>query len=882
VTPAPRAPEPPRHARWLLRHLLHRDDRDAAVSDLDEEFESRARHAGEPAAARWYRVQVLRSLVPAFRRRWAGRARLPLATELRWAWRGIRSRGVGAPVYVGLVAAAVGASTLAFSAADAFVFHRAPYPNADRVVLFDRTTPVGVYSTLQPDESDALRKRPDLVTGLYSHYNPSNGPTTVTIDGHSESVWLEHVVPGLLDALGVLPVLGRPLADADGRAGAEPVAVIAWALATRRFGEPAAALGQFIQSGREALRIVGVMPEGFQFPRRHEEIWRPLSNATTGFGVGLLAPGQSVAAVQHALDAHASTAAPARPGPFGPIRVVPLSRASRDPRVVTNSGAYTGDTAPALFTLLFAAALCLTAVACLNLVSVELASALIRAPVHAVQTALGATRGVLVRTSLLEGLILTSAGAGMGSVLAVWGAAGLESMLPRALDTVLLNDIDVDPRAAAFMAVIAGATWLAASAPLVWFTSRAGLASVIRRAPRISTASRAHISWRQAIVTTQVTLTVMLAGGALVFLRPYAAAVTADRGFDSTNLATISVSPRPDPSVAREDRARVRDLLRDDLIAGLRAHQGVVSVAPLRGVPPGVSRASAPSQLWIEGAAASAGLIHIAAVNGSPDFLSTLGLRLLAGRTFRPGDSADQVVVDEAFARRFWPDGNALGVRYSLGTESTPGETQHEIIGIASHLRAGRAWSGKPVFVVHSASSTGLLDFVVRLDAMARLGDVTELVRSLVPGAAVRTTVVARQYADMDGDTRIAVGLTSSCAALAFLVAVAGIYGVTAFVVAGRTREIGIRLALGATAPDIRRSILRPTMRVVGVGLVVGVVAALLASRWIASQPIGVTGASLTAHAAVALLVAVAALVATLRPTRRASHINPAITLRAE
>jgi predicted permease len=854
------------------------------VSDLDEEFEALCRERGARSARFWYYLQVLRSIGPALRRRWSARVRL-LGHDCRWAWRGIRSRGVGAPVYVALVAIAVGASTLAFSAADAFVFRRAPYPNADRVVLFDRTTPVGVYSTLLPGERQALSERPDLLSALYAHFNPNNGPSLVTVNGTSEPVSIEHVSPGLFDALGVLPALGRPLAEADGRAGAEPVAVIAWALATERFGEPAGALGQSIQSGSETLRIVGVMPGGFHFPRKQEKIWRAMSDADrskVGFAIGLLAPGQSFTAVQRALEDHASASALARPGPFGPFRVVSLARASRDPRVVTNAGAYTGDTAPALFALLFGAALCLAAVASLNVISLELASALTRAPVHAIQTALGATRGALVRTAMLEGLILTTIGAGAGYALAVLGAAGVQSMLPRALDTILLNDIDLDPRAAVFMALIAVAAWLAASVPLVWFTSRAGLASVVRRAARASTVSRAHISWRHAIVATQVTLTVILAGGALVFLRPYAAALVADRGFGSAGLATISVSPRSDPSVAREDRGRLRDALREHLIGSLRAHQGVVSASAMRGVPPGVSRAAAPAHLWIEGRAAAAGTIHIASVSGSADFLDTLGVRLLAGRPFRPGDAPDQVVVDEAFARRFWPDGHALGARYSLGTDAAPGAIQHEVIGIASRIRAGRAWSGKPVFVVHSMDSTGLLELVVRLDAASRLGDVAQVVRSLAPGAAVRTTVIDEAYADMDGDTRIAVGLTSGFAVLALLVAVAGIYGATAFVIAGRTREIGIRLALGATAPHIRRSILQPTLGVVVVGLIAGVGAALPASHWIDNLPLGVTGPSLTTLLTVALVVAVAAVLAAARPTRRAIRINPAITLRAD
>jgi predicted permease len=863
--------------------LLHPDDREAALSDLEEEFDQRHADHDRRAAVRWYRLQALRSVIPSIGRRWvARREALSLMNEIRWAWRGIRGRRAGAAAYVGLVAVAVGASTLAFAAADAFVFRRAPYPNADRVVLFERQTPVGVYSTLQPDEWQELRGRSDLFTGLYGHANLNNGPTPVTIDGVAESLWVEHVTPGLLEALGVLPQRGRPLAPADGLPGAAPAAVIGWPLASRLFGDPSDALGRIIRSGDDVVEIVGVMPAGFSFPSKREEVWR--AHASDGAAalriVGLLAPGVSVAQVQSAVDSRTSAAPRQRARPFEAIQVVPLERVTHDPRVVSNAGAFTGRTGPALFTLLFGAAICLTAVACLNLFGVELASAFARAHVYAVQTALGATRGVLLRTAVWEALMLTSAGALAGYAIARWGSSAVQSTLPSALDMLLVNRIDVDGRAVTFMVAAAATAWLAACAPLVWFTSRPGLTSVIRHAARGSTISRTHIAWRQAIIGAQVSLTIILLTAALGFVRPYAAAVAADRNFDTTGLVTVQFTAS-ETAVPRELRDRARDALRQDLIARLRAHPGVLAVSAMRGLPPGVARATPPSHLWIEGAAAPAGLIHLSSLSGSPDAVDTLGLRLLAGRTLRAGDPASHVVVDEAFARRFWPDGNAIGARYSLGSESGPGPTRQEIVGIASHIRAGRAWSGREVFAIHTASAPGLRELVIRLDTITRLPDVVELVRSTAPGV-VRTAVVDDMYADIDGDTRIAASLTASFALLAFVVAVAGIYGVTAFVVAGRTREIGVRLALGATATDIRRSILRPTMRVVGAGLAIGVAVAVAASQWIDTLPIGATTAGPATHLLVALTVAAAALRATLRPTRRASRVNLATTLRAE
>jgi putative ABC transport system permease protein len=625
------------------------------------------------------------------------------------------------------------------------------------------------------------------------------------------------------------------------------------------------------------------MPDGFRFPTQREEVWTALRRDPSrpfGMSVGWLAPGVTPATVQSALDGR-RVGPDDETGPVGPLRVVPLTRAMHDPRVRTNSGAYTGATAPALFTILFAAAIGLTAVASLNLAGLSLAFALTRAHVHAVQTALGATRSLLVRAAVLEAWIMTLAGAAAGYLAALWSTAAMQAAMPSPLEALLLNAIDVDVRAAWFMTLATTTTGMLACAPPVWFTSRSGLTDALRGTSRTASASRTHVAWRHGIVGVQAAMTVALLSGAVVFLRPFISDLAADQQFDTTGMVTINVAESSGASLSREERDRMRNRLHEHVLETLRAHPLVRSVAPVSGVPPGVGRATAPSHLWIAGHATSAGLIHLASINGGEGSFDTLGVRLLAGRAFQAGDTADRVIVDVEFARRFWPAGNALGARFSTGTETAPGKHVREIIGIASHLRPGRAWSGQPVFVVHSPSPPRL-SYAARLHRTAAMDAVAAAVRQIAPGVRVTVSSVADEYADMDGDTRIAVSLTSSFAALALVVAIAGIYGVTAFVVAGRTREIGIRLALGATPPDIRRSIVGPTMRVVGLGLGAGVGLALVASRWIESQPLGVTGAGPAASVAIAIGMGAAAILAAWRPSGRATRVNPAITLRAE
>jgi putative ABC transport system permease protein len=447
---------------------------------------------------------------------------------------------------------------------------------------------------------------------------------------------------------------------------------------------------------------------------------------------------------------------------------------------------------------------------------------------------------------------------------------------------MLLNPIDIDHRAAAFTAVAALFVWIVASVPVVWFTSRSGVAKALRRPTRAISLSREHLMWRHIMLATQMAAAVVLLSGAALFLRSYASAVVADREVGGDRLVTIDVAVPLEASRPRAERDRARDVLHERLLSSLRIHPHVVSAGAASGIPPSISRVETPSHLWTDRQTAPAGLVHLVPVNGDEGYLRTLGLRVLAGRALRPGDSTDLVVVDVEFARRFWPAGDALGSRFTTGTETAPGENAREIVGIVSHLRPGRAWSGQPVYVIHAPGPPRRLNYLVRLQAPASIDNVATALRDLAPTARVTAGFVADQYADMDGDTRIAASLTSGFAGLAFFVAIAGIYGVTALVVAARTREIGIRLALGATPGDIRRSILVPTMRVVSMGLAAGIGAASLGAQWIESLPLGVSGSGLVTDVTIAVGLAGAAILAGARPTSQAGHVNPALTLRAE
>jgi predicted permease len=563
---------------------------------------------------------------------------------------------------------------------------------------------------------------------------------------------------------------------------------------------------------------------------------------------------------------------------LGPVTVVPMARARKDPRAFTNSGAFTSFNAPRLFTMLTGVAICLASIVWLNVAGLSLASALERARIHALQTALGASRATLVRTALLENAIPLALGALGGMALAVWGTSALAAALPRALGAMLTNPIDMDARAMMFMAIVTGVGAIVTSLPAVWWASRPGLADRLRRETATMTISRRQMSSRYLLMTGQVSLTVLLLVVAVLLVRSYLSRLDEDKGFDSSALATIEIRQ------PRGGSRKAVDLERE-ILERLRSSPAVRSVARSGRLPPGL-RGGTATDLWIEGVASPAGRVANTRFSVDPEYYQTMGIRLLAGRFTVDGDSSDKVVVDAEFARRFWPGGNAVGARFWTGRAGPPKDGPSEIVGVASRVRLDTAQVplGGEVYVMHGTMprDSAPLTFVVRLASEDRLRDVTAIVRSIAGDSLVRTGLMDERYAEVYGDTRIAAGLTGAFALIAFPVAMVGLYGIVAVLVASRTREIGIRLALGAGKSDIRKLVIGPAMRFLAAGVLLGAGASLLASRTIESQLSGVRAAEPVMYVCVALAIGVTAFLATWRPAKRATTVDPIITLKAE
>jgi predicted permease len=873
-------------ARALLAAVLHRADRECALSDLGEEFEMRSARDGRGRARRWYRWQALMSVIPSLRRRWTaartierggmsmrGMPAFPgpsLRSELRWAWRGIRARGWRAAFVVSLFAVALAANAIVFAAADAFVFRTLPYHEPDRLVLFERVDS-RTSDYIWPQALREWRNHTDLFTGVHAH--ALGGTAYITIGGATEVVRSEAITPGLLELLGVVPAWGRPFTPADAVPDAPPVAIVGESLARELFGDPAAAVGQAFSTGRRPLTIVGVMAASFRFPAAREQFWVPLDLAAWPNNSGIrhvarLAPTQTLDGAIRAVETRRDAVA----------RVVERPIKGESMRLRAMADVRANPAAASLFGMLVGAAACLLLIACANVASLELAAAARRVRDHAVQTALGASRASLVRSGLLEGAALLAASAALAIALTAWGITALDAQLTTTMRAALTNPLDVDTRALVFMVVVATATWLLTALPSIWRLSRLSVVDGLRDDARTMPVTRGGARSRQILVASQVALTTLLLVGATSYLRSYVTQVGLDKGFDATNVATVEVFPAPDAPRRTAD-------LESAILDRLRVLPWVRKVAVTDSLPPS-TQAGIMAPLTVEGRDETVERIHIHFASVDPEYFSTMSIAIVEGQRFDETTALDQVVVDERFARRYWPQASPIGARFWLGKAGIGGVSRFQIAGVSRQFRPDRLINdaAEEVYVAHIRRGPDYhpRTFVARLDDEARVGDLTAIVRSIADRSVVRVDTIDARYARLHADTRLAATVTSGFGGVALLVATAGIYAVMAFIVSGRAREIAIRMALGADRRGVRGMVLRSSLGSVAVGGAIGIAGAVAVSLWSSTQFPAVRSTDPLTYAGVSALLVATALVATWWPARRASRVDPAVTLRGE
>ncbi len=898
---------------WL-RHVRARIKYRRFDSELAEEIETHRAMAerdlsaaGEsPEEARWRSARQLGNATLArqeSRDVWIPRVWQRWKTDALWAARGLRARTWRAPLIIALLGFALTANTLLFAVADTLLFRPVAYRDPDRLVSLVVRIPHRSLQTLllsPPTLLDDLRARHDVFQDVHAYIR---GTYTFIMDPVSpKQVPTTFVTPGLIEMLGGKPLSGRMLTETDAAQTNVRTALISEDLAAERFGAASQAVGRELTTSDDPLLVVGVIPREFQFPDSTARIYRPLDyrRATTGaiFAAARLAPGMTQENVGPSLAAmSAAIAGTASVPASGELQAVPILPATMAPR--------------ALVLTLIGAGLCLLIIACANVVSLEIAGAMNRSRTLGIQIALGATTSNLVRTGVIEGAAIV----GGAATLSWWGVHTLQTQvgewLPARLTRFAVNPVDLDPRALAFMVGLAGLAWLAVSLPVAWHISRQSVARTLSKGSHQTSAARGTATVRKALTMIEVALAIVLMIGGVLYTRTYEALIGVDKGFDSTNIVSIDMTlptaVYAAPGAVASLRTRTLDLLtqRRGVLAMTDGSQSVFDVGmTIRSLTEVDDRPplTTPTTFALR--------------TVDETFFQTMGLKPVRGRTFGAGEDPTNVVITAALAEKFWPGVDPIG--HHLRTQ--PNQPWLTVIGLVNHVRYTAQKPGEAGYDSYfelyvprrtpTSSKPGLthvtqgpppadqpgprpnvpregaifmfLDFLVRLDPGVDPSTIERDLRKLDTRFGLDVKAVDAAYAAANLDRLLAARVVGGFALLSFAVAMAGLYGVMAFLVAGRRREMGIRLALGARHRQVRQLVLGSAMRLVFVGAALGLLGAVALSKWLQSQLYGVQAIDLSTYATVVVLVAAAATLATWLPARQASRVDPATTLRQE
>ncbi|HET7248463.1 MAG TPA: ABC transporter permease [Gemmatimonadales bacterium] len=803
-----------------------------------------------------------------------------LLQDIRYALRRLaRSPGFTLAAVVTL-ALGIGATTAIFSIVHAVLLRPLTFGNPDRLVIVWERFASRSQNTNVVNPANYLDWR-DRATSFSDL--AAVGWTSRTFTGDvPELVQGRSVTPNFFRTAGLSPLLGRVFTSAEADSGGPDVVVLSYGLWQRRFGSDSAIVGRSVPVSGGSVTVLGVMPpEMRSMPWGRDEYWVPLrlteSIRATHSGrylmvLGRLKPGVSTARAQVEMDVITR----------GLQQEHPEFDTGWDANVVSLTDQVVGSARQVLFVLLGAVLLVLL-IAAANVGNLVLVRAESRRRELALRTALGASRLRLVRQWLVESLLLSLAGGAVGVLLAAWGVDLLVAVAPPYIPR--LAEITVDTRVLLVAAALSVVVGIGAGLPAALGASR-DIARGLHGAGR-ATGDRAANRWRDGLVVAQVSLALVLLGGAGLLVRSLQRLSVISPGFDIAHLTTMAIDlPQPTYSDGARQTAFYSQLAdRARAFPGV-TDAGAISLIPL--VPQGAATRFAivgrPLQRPGEWTSADIRIVD-------PGYFTTMRIPTIAGRTFTAADRADAppvIVVNQKMAQQFWPDGgagSAIGSRIKVSwthPDATP-----EIVGVVGDVRTSAldADVHPMIYYVEAQEPTASMTLVVRhhgapgpLVAAVR-GAVRDLDRDVpLTDVATMTTRLARSMSDR----RYPMLLLSGFAVLAVLLAAVGLYGLLSFIVSRRTREIGVRMALGADRRSVLGLVLRDGVRLTLIGAAIGVVASSVAARALGALLYGVGPADPLTFGAVGLLLVIVALAASYLPAARATRVDPVEALRTE
>jgi predicted permease len=829
--------------------------------------------------------------------------------DLRHALRGLLRRPTFTLVAVLTLALGIGANTAIFSVVNEVLIKPLPYPEPNELVTLDHVAPglnsraLGMSADLYFTYRDESRTFEHL--GVWG-----DGGATVTGIGEPEQARMRIVSDGVLQALDVQPMLGRRFAEADhepvdgNNTGFGDTVILTHGYWQRKFGGDPGVVGRSILINSRPSQVIGVMPAGFRFlnmaPPEAELIlpWQ-LDRSRVflgGFGLqGLarLAPGVTLAEAQADIERMLPIWREAWPTPPGGAGRDAVANWRVAPALVPLKDTVVGDIASTLWVLMGTIGAVL-AIACANVANLMLVRADARRQEFAVRAALGAGRGRIARELFVESTVLGAIGGVVGLVLAYVGLRVLVALGPA--DLPRLQDVSVDPLVLGFVIVASlVASLVCGSIPVLKHAAQT--AAPLGAGARGATASRERHRTRNALVVAQVALALVLIVCSGLMIRTFGALRDVDPGFarpDDVQIARIAITP-----FISTDPERYTQIQRE-ILDGIAAIPGVESASFGFGAPMEATRTPA-NLLYAEGQSYAAEetppirrFQYIA-----PGYFATVGTRVVAGRdiTWSDVDAGGNVaVISESLARELWGEpAAAIGKRIRESRPDAPGEWR-EITGVVQDVHADGVHLYAPPLVYwpvlrESAAGqpkfgTPFIAYVVRSERAGTASLVTEIrqavwsVNADLPVFLVRT--VYDLYSESLARTSFALVMLAIAAAMALGLGVVGIYGVMAYVVSQRTREIGIRLALGAQPAVLKRMFVLGGLARVGVGAAVGLAAAFALTRLMSSLLFGIGPLDAPTYAAALGVLLAAAVLASYVPARRAAAVDPVETLRAD
>jgi len=810
-----------------------------------------------------------------------------LLKDIRFALRTLRKSPGFTIVAILTLALGIGSNTAMFSVVTAVLLRPLPFPEPERIMQVSSTAQVRKFSSESYPDFFDYRQRNHTFEYLSAYHGASK---TLTGVGDAQHIEANMVTPGFFEALGVQPKLGRTFRPEEEKPG-NHVAILGETMWRNVFHGNTEILGKAINLDGKPYTVVGVMPEGFQFPisSQARDIW-----ITSAEDAETELPGDKPVVAQR--GAHfLRVVGKLKPG-VTPEQaeqdIASIVRALKEQYPDTNfrrSGALVkpqlealiGDNRPALLILLGAVGFVLL-IACVNIANLLLARGAGRTREIAIRTALGASRLRIVRQLVTESLLLALVGTALGVGIASWAVAALVKLYPQNLPR--LSEVSIDVRVLLFSLGVAVLSAILFGLFPALQVTKVNVEESLREGGRAGNSLR-HKQFRTALVVAETALGVVLLVGAGLLIRSFERLTKVDPGFSSANVLTLNF----DLPSGKYNNEKSDQFVRE-FFDKLSAQPGISSAAGTGMLPMGDSYSVISFE--IEGRPQPKGQDHSAAIAVvTQRYFETMKIPVLQGRTF---DERDQrkaqpvMIISQAMAQKYYPGENSIGKRIKIGANDSPGEDPwREIVGVVGDIRNTNLsappepmyyipfpqliW-GAPTIVVHA-----------NIDAASAAPTVRNVLHEMDPELPLYEVRTMNDLLALSiGRQRFQTILLGCFAGIALLLTAVGLYGVMAYSVAQRTREIGIRMALGASQQEVQKMVLSAGAKMAGIGLAIGVVGALVLTRFMKSMLYEMKSHDPITFVGVCVVLGLVSMLASYIPARRATKVDPVVALRYE